>query len=165
MNKRGGISIVRLGLIAGLVGVLLVGFGIVAFTSEQATHRTPFAPPLYPGAEAWGTGNVGESSRELFYKVSNATPDEVARFYQQKMIEHYGNNQEHCVRNPPEGEAPTSPNVPNFIPFQYICMFDNSGFRTTQYTRVLIYPGSSSEEAFLDSEGQTVILYEQHWQP
>ncbi|HLU12089.1 MAG TPA: hypothetical protein VK003_20605 [Oceanobacillus sp.] len=165
MTKSGGISIVRLGLLAGLIGVLLVGAGIAAFYADQSSRRVPFEPPLYPGAEPWGTGTVQSNMRELFYRVPDVPAEEVAQFYQQKMVEHYGNNQEHCVRMPPAGEAPTSPNVPNFIPFQYTCVFDNSGFNTSQYTRVLIYPGSYHEDPFMNSQGQTVILYEQHWQP
>lgn len=164
MNRRGGISIVRLGLLAGLVGLLLVGLGVAAFLADQSSHRAPYEPPLYPGAEAWGTGVVTQTSRELFYRVTTASAEDVARFYQQKMVEHYGNDQEHCVRMPPTGEAPTSPSVPSFIPFQYTCVFDNSGLNSSQYTRVLIYPGSYHEDPFMNSEGQAVILYEQHWQ-
>lgn len=165
MNRRGGPSIVRLGLIAGLIGLLLMGVGVAAFFIDQSSRRQPFEVAPFPGAEAWGTGVVTETSRELFYKVTTASPDEVARYYQQKMVEHYGNDQEHCVRMPPTGEAPTSPNVPNFIPFQYICLFDNSGLNTTQYTRILIYPGSYNDDPFMNSQGQTVILYQQQWQP
>lgn len=165
MNRRGGLSIIRLGLLAGLIGLLLVGFGVAAFLSDQASRRAPFDVPPPPNAEIWGTGNFGRSSRELFYKVANASPEEVVRYYQQKLNEHYGNNQQTCVRIPPTGEAPTSPNVPSFIPYQFTCLFDNSGFRATQYTRVVIYPGSYNQDPFLNSQGQTVIMYEQQWQP
>lgn len=164
MNRRGGLSIVRLGLIAGVIGLLLVGVGFATFYADQSSRRGPFEPPLYPGAEAWGTGNVTATSRELFYRVPDVGAETVAGFYQQKMAEHYGNNQEHCVRMPPSGQAPTSASVPNFIPFQYTCVFDNSGLNSSQYTRVLIYPGTASEDPFMNSVGQTVILYEQHWQ-
>ena len=164
MTKRGGISIVRLGLIAGLIGLLLVGAGVASFYADQSSRRAPFEPPLYPGAEAWGTGTVTQTSRELFYRIPDVGAEEVAQFYQQKMAEHYGNNQEHCVRMPPAGQAPTSASVPNFIPFQYTCVFDNSGLNSSQYTRVLIYPGTYSDDPFMNSVGQTVVLYEQHWQ-
>jgi hypothetical protein len=164
MTKRNGISIVRIGLFAGLIGLLLAAFGVVAFLSDQASRRGPFDIEPYPDAVAWGTGNSSPTSRELFYKVEGVPPEQVVRYYEQKLREHTGDNQEHCVRNPPTGEAPTSPNVPAFIPYQYTCLFDNAGFRATQYTRVLIYPGSPNEDPFLNSEGSTVILYEQHWQ-
>jgi hypothetical protein len=164
MNRRGGIPIVRLGLGAGLIGALLVGLGVAAYLADQSSRRTPFDIPLYPSAEAWGTGEVTQGSRELFYRVANASPEQVVGYYQQKMVEHYGNNQEHCVRMPPTGEAPTSADVPNFIPFKYTCLFDNSGINSSQYTRVEIYPGSYHEDPFMNSQGQTVILYEQHWQ-
>jgi hypothetical protein len=164
MNRRGGISIVRLGLLAGLIGVLLVGFGIAAYLADQASRRGPYHITPYPGAEEWGTGVVTDTSRELFYRVANATPDEVVSYYQQKMVELYGNDQEHCIRMPPTGEAPTSPSVPNFIPFQYICLFDNSGLNSSQYTRVLIYPGSYNDDPYMNSQGQTVILYQEQWQ-
>jgi hypothetical protein len=164
MNRSGGISVVRVGLLAGVIGVILVILGAVAFFSDQASHRGPFDIPPFPGAEPWGTGEVTQTSRQLFYKVANATPDEVMQYFQQKLTQHTGNSQDHCIRNPPTGQAPTSPNVPSFIPFQYICLFDNSGYRSTQYTRVLIYPGTRNEDSFFNAEGQTVIMYEQHWQ-
>ena len=164
MTKRGGISIVRLGLIAGLIGVLLVALGVVAFLSDQASRRGPFDIAPYPEAVAWGTGNSSTTSRELFYKVEGVPPDQVVRYYEQKLREHTGDNQAHCIRNPPTGEAPTTSAVPNFIPYQYICLFDNAGFRATQFTRVVIYPGYYHEDPFLNSQGQTVILYEQRWQ-
>jgi hypothetical protein len=164
MTKRGGISIVRLGLLAGLVGALLVALGVVAFFSDQASRRGPFHIEPYPNAVAWGTGQSGETFRELFYKVEGVPPEQVVRYYEQKLKEHTGESQAHCVRNPPTGEAPTSPNVPSFIPYQFTCLFDNAGYRATQYTRVLIYPGSFNEDPFLNSQGNTVILYEQHWQ-
>jgi hypothetical protein len=164
MTKSGGISVFRLGLIGGVIGLLLVGLGVGAFYADQSSRRGPFEPPLYPGAEPWGTGAVEQTSRELFYRVPDVPAEQVAQFYQQKMAEHYGNNQEHCVRMPPSGNAPTSASVPNFIPFQFTCVFDNSGLNSSQYTRVLVYPGSYHEDPFMNSEGDTVILYEQHWQ-
>ena len=164
MNRSGGISVVRAGLLAGAIGLILVVLGVAAFFADQASHRGPFDIVAYPGAEPWGTGQVTQTSRQLFYKTASASPEEVMQYYQQKLAEHTGNSQEHCIRNPPTGQAPPSDNIANTIPYQYVCLFDNSGFRATQYTRVLIYPGTWNEEAFFNAEGQTVIMYEQYWQ-
>lgn len=165
MNKRGGISVVRVGLIAGGVGLLLIILGIASFYGEQASHRAPFDIDPFPGAEVWGFGqdNTAAGYQERFFKTP-ATPEEVMAYYQQKMVEHYGAGQEHCIRNPPTGSAPMLPDNPSSIPFQFTCLFDNSGIGTTQYTRILIYPGTPHEDPFRDSQGETVILYEQHWQ-
>ncbi len=164
MTKRGGLSIVRLGLLAGLVGLILVLLGVAAFLSDQASRRGPLEIPPYPNASAWGQGVNSSTQRELFYTVADATPEQVVRYYEQLLQQRTGDMQEHCIRTPATGNAPTSPNVPAFIPYQFTCLFDNSGFRATQYTRVLIYPGSFNENQYLNSEGQTVILYEQRWQ-
>lgn len=48
-------------------------------------------------------------------------------------------------------------------PFQFSCMFDHSGFRSTQYTLVVIYPGLANPDP-LDAAGMTVVKYEQLWQ-
>lgn len=166
MNRSGGISIVRLGLLAGGIGLLLVVLGVAAFMGDQASRRGPFNIDPYPGAEPWGTGTITSSSRELFYLVSNATPDQVLQYYQQKLNQHTGSSQDRCVRTPPVGEAPMSRSNPSLIPYQFTCVFDNSGIGATQYTTVLIYPGTPhNEDPFLNSAGKTVILYEQHWQP
>ncbi|MFQ3565629.1 MAG: hypothetical protein SNJ59_01405 [Aggregatilineales bacterium] len=165
MSKRRGISVVRIGIIAGVVGLLLIFVGLVSFFVDQASRRGPFEVAVHPEAEEWGIGNVTPTSRSVFYRVPDRRPEEVAAFYQQRMNEHYGDGVENCVRIPPSGELIVRPDVPNAIPYQFICMFDRSGFNATQFTRVIIYPGIYDPDPFFNAQGMTVIEYEQVWQP
>ncbi len=80
------------------------------------------------------------------------------------MSDHYGNNDQDCVRYPATGNAPGSENDPNVAPFVYRCMFDNSGFNSSQYTQVEIYPGREDPNPELSAAGQTIIKYAQQWQ-
>ena len=162
-RKRGGPSVIRIGLIAGLIGIVLIGAGVLAFFADQASRQTPFNVDIFPGAETWGERYVTDTSRNVFYKVPNNTVEEVAAFYQQKLHDHAGSTQENCVRIPPSGAYAITDS--NSIPYQYVCMFDRSGFRTTQFTRVLVYPGAYNSDPYLNTEGMAVIKYEQQWQP
>lgn len=166
-NRRGEISIFRIGLIIGIVGVLAVGAGVVAFLTDQASRQVPLDITVFPGAEPWGTTQVRGASRQLLFRVATVSPEEVSQFYQQRMTEFYGNTEFSCVRSPSSGvsEAPPGSTVRNPIPYQFACMFDRSGFNTTQFTRVIIYPGQPNSDPFLNAEGYTVIVYEQVWQP
>jgi hypothetical protein len=97
--------------------------------------------------------------------VSDATPEQVAQYYQQQLNQHYGDDQEDCVRIPPTGEFPVQANDDYAIPYEYKCLFDNSGFQTTQYTQVRIYPGFYHPDADINSQGMTIIEYQQRWTP
>lgn len=164
MNKRrGGFSLFRIALIAGVVGLLLVGAGVFSVYSDQNSRRSPLDIAPYQNAQYWGTSEVKDNSRNVFYR-SPDKPEAVAAYYQQKMNEMYGNSDPSCVRLPPTGNTPGSDTDPTIIPFQFICMFDNSGFQSTQYTRVVIYPGQPNSNAFLNAAGMTIIKYEELWQ-
>jgi hypothetical protein len=163
MNRRGGLSIVRISLIAAFVGILLIGGAVVSYLTDQASHRAPLDIAAYPNAVYWGTSEVHDTSRNLFYRVSDA-PEKVASYYQQKMVEHYGNNDQGCVRLPATGNAPGSDTNPNIPPFIFRCLFDNSGFNTSQFTKVEIYPGEENSDPFLNAKGLTIVKYEQQWQ-
>jgi hypothetical protein len=163
MNRRGGISIVRMSLIGAFVGILLIVGAVVSYMTDQASHRSPLDIPTYPNAVFWGTSEVKPTSRNVFYRVSDA-PEKVASYYQQKMVEHYGNNDQGCVRLPATGNAPGSETNPNISPFIFRCMFDNSGFNTSQFTQVEIYPGEENADPFFNAKGLTIVKYEQQWQ-
>jgi hypothetical protein len=163
-NRRGELSIFRIGLIVGLIGILAIGGGVLAFFADQASRQVPLDITTYPGAEAWGQSDVSSASRKLLFRVAQVEPEQVAEYYQQRMNEFYGDSDFRCVRNPATGSIRPQPGVPNPIPYQFACMFDRSGFSTTQYTRVIIYPGQPNSDPFYDAEGYTVIVYEQLWQ-
>ena len=162
-NRKGQISVIRIGIFAGILGVLLIGAAGVTYLTDQAAKQSPLDITLYPNAQYWGKSDDRATSRNMFYR-STDSPEAVAAYYQQKLEEFYGNRDQGCVRLPATGENAGSGTDPNIVPYQFICMFDSSGIRTTQYTRVVISPGQPSDDAFLNSAGMTVIKYEQQWQ-
>ena len=165
LNRQGNLSVFKLGLLAGLIGVLVIGLGIFAFFADQNSRRAPLNIEPFPGAEPWGApSGVTETTRNLFFRVYGARPDDVAAYYQTKLNEHTGDGGDRCVRIPPQGELPLDPFNPNSIPYQYVCLLDRSGMGSTQFTRVVIYPGVANPDPFFDAAGATVIKYEQEWQ-
>jgi hypothetical protein len=163
-NKRGELSIVRIGVIAGIIGILVIGLGIASFFFDQRSRNTPLEVAVYPGAETWGERDVRPTSRRLFYRIRDVEAEQVADHYQGRLNEHSG-SQDRCVRLPESGENEINPNNPFSIPYQFVCLFDRSQSNATQYTRVVIYPGTANADPFLNSEGYTVIEYEQVWMP
>ncbi len=163
MNRRGGLSIVRISLIAAFVGILLIIGAVVSYVTDQAAHRAPLDIAPYPNSVYWGMSDEKATSRNVFYRVSD-TPEKVASYYQQKMVEHYGNSDQGCVRLPATGNAPGSETNPNITPYIFRCMFDNSGFNTSQFTQVDIYPGQENPDPFFNAKGLTIVKYEQQWQ-
>lgn len=162
-SPRGGISIVRMALIIGVIGLLVLAIGIGSLFLDQASRQTPFDVEVYPGAEMWGESNVQSNARNIFYR-STDSPEDVAAFYQRKMNEHNGTTNQGCVRLPPEGNDPAAATNPNAALYQITCMFDRSGFNATQFTKVVIYPGRFNQDPFLNAEGMTIVKYEQQWQ-
>lgn len=162
-NPRGGISIVRMALIIGVVGLLVLGVGIASLFVDQASRQSPFDVEVYPGAEKWGESDVQSNARNVFYRTTDS-PEQVTAFYQQKMNEHNGSTGQNCVRLPPEGVNPDAAVNPAAALYQITCMFDRSGFNSTQFTKVVIYPGRFDADPFLNAEGMTIVKYEQQWQ-
>lgn len=157
-------SVVRIGLIGGVIGIVLLLVGVFSFIADQQSRRMPLDVEPFPGAEVWGYGDTRSNQRTLFYRAPGVDPVTVASYYQQRMGSFYGDNAEHCVRNPSVGDNPIPPNEPNAIPYEYRCMFDRSGMGTSQYTLVKIYPGLASNDPDYNSVGSAVIVYEQVWQ-
>ena len=156
-------SIVRMSLIVAFVGLLLIIGAVVSYTTDQNAHRVPLDITLYPNSVYWGMSDEKDTSRNVYYRVSDS-PEKVASYYQQKMIEHYGNSDQGCVRLPATGNAPGSGTNPNITPYIFRCMFDNSGFNTSQFTQVEIYPGQENADPFFNAKGLTIVKYEQQWQ-
>src|SRR5688572_26239706 len=106
-NRRGGLSIVRVSIIAAIIGIVLIGAAAVTYLTDQASKRTPLDVALIPGASYWGTSEQGETSRKVFY-LSSDTPEAVAYYYQKKLQEEYQDATLSCVRFPATGNAPNS---------------------------------------------------------
>ena len=163
-GRDGKISVVRVGTIIAIVGIIFVVGGIVAFQVDQNSFKSPLEIAPYPNAEDWGQDQPSPVSRTLFYRVSGATPEEVASYYQQKLNELNGNGDEKCKRNPSAGDFPDS-DRPGVVPYEITCLFERSGLNANQTTLVIIQPGVSNSDPELDSTGMTVISYDQRWQP
>lgn len=162
MFTRQGFSMLRLGLLIGVIGIVAVVAGAISFYMDQASRQVPLEIEPYPGALPAGQEQIRTNQRRQYFRVVGVSADQVAQYYQQQLDEFTDPN-ENCVRQPPVGEYPA--NQPNTVPFQVICHFDNSGFRATQYTTVTIQPGVFNEDPARNTEGMAVIEYEQYWQP
>lgn len=163
-TQQGRFSILRIALIIGVLGVAVVAAGVVAFFSDQASRQVPLEVAPYPGALFSGERKFGENRRQQYFRVVDATPDVVTQYYQQKLNEHYGNSDEQCVRVPREGEMEIQEGV-NAVPYYFRCNFDRSGFFASQYTTVTIFPGMHNDDPDQNTEGMTVVEYDQYWQP
>lgn len=168
-GRDGKISVLRVGTFIGVVGFILIGGGLLSFFFDQASRQSPLEIAPFPGVESMGQRTTGGTSRFVYYRIATApgaTAEDVEAYYQQKMNEHYGNSEEDCLRFPPApGETLPGANQPGVVPYYFKCMFDRSGFRSTQYTVVTIYPGVFNPDPALNTEGFTVIENEQVWQP
>jgi len=164
-NSKKGSSLLRNIIIIVVIGAILVGGGILSFLADQASHQTPLEIDPYPGAEMWGYGDQNRASRVVYYKIRDASPEDVADYYQDRLNQHTNGTQEQCVRLPDIGEYPASDLGPGVPPYQFRCLFDNSGFQATQYTQVIVSPGLYNTDPEYNTEGLTIVRYEQVWQP
>jgi hypothetical protein len=163
-GRDGKISVVRVGTIVAIVGIIFVGGGIAAFQVDQNSFKAPLEVAPYPNAEDWGQDETSPVSRVIFYRVQGSTPEEVAAYYQQKLNELNGNSDEQCKRFPSAGDFPDS-DQPGVVPYEITCLFERSGLNANQTTVVKIQPGVSNDDPELNSLGMTVISYDQRWQP
>lgn len=164
LGRDGKVSVVRVGTIVAVVGIIFVVGGFAAFQVDQNSFKEPLDIAPYPNAEDWGQSQPSAVSRTLFYRVEGATPEEVAAYYQQKLNELNGNNSEQCKRLPSAGNFPDS-NRPGVVPYEITCLFERSGLNANQTTVVKIQPGVANNDPELDSLGMTVISHDQRWQP
>ncbi len=164
-KQQGGISIIRVGAIAAIIGILIIVGGVVSFFVERASHQVPLEIEVYPGAALWGQRTHSNTSRTVYYQVTNASAEAVKDFYQQQMDRFYPSDVESelrtCKRNPLDGNFPEfNRGDAGVAPYQWSCMFDRSGFQITQSTRVNIQPGVPAN----NTAGMTIIEYQQIWQ-
>jgi hypothetical protein len=170
LGRDGKISLFRVGVLVAVLGAVFIVGGFLIFTLEQTTYQSPLNVDPYPGAQDWGTRGISPTARNVAYKIPGKTPDEVAAYYQQKVEEYYNNDTANpnskCVRVPSQGNAlDYRPESTNSVPYYYSCMFERAGFGILQSTRVIIQPGVKNTDPNLNTEGMTVVQYEQQWQP
>ncbi|MDX2136511.1 MAG: hypothetical protein SF123_00325 [Chloroflexota bacterium] len=164
-KARKGSSFFRTILIVGVVGLVLIVGGAISFFADQSSRRSPLEIEVYPGASYRGLVEQTSSSQTMYFLVPGVMPEQVAEFYQQEMREHYGDTGENCVRIPEIGQFPPEELQPDYAPYFYRCMFDRSGFNTSQWTLVTIMPGLPNENPANDTSGMVVLQHEQVWTP
>lgn len=166
-DRTGSISLFRVSLVLGAIGILFLIGGIVSFSFDQESRRSPLEIPLPDNAEFWGTTDYSEFNREVFYLVpGEETIDAVVDHYQNEMANFYPvNSPEACQRNPRGGTFNDYEEGTGTVPYLWRCMFDNSSFNAVQWTQVTIHPGvTNPDDPNLDSDGHVVIIYEQRWE-
>lgn len=161
LGRDGNISVIRVGTIAAILGILVIIAGIALFFVDRASHQRPFEIDPYPGATLWFTRSTASNSREVVYRVQGASADDVVAYYQQKLTQISGSSADPCLRFPSVGNYDAyDQGGKKGVPYRYSCMFDRSGFQISQFTRVNIEPGIEANE----SAGMVVIQNEQYWQ-
>lgn len=171
LNREGNISVFRVGLIVGILGLLGVGLGFLSFQLEIAERQQPFNVPLYPGATELDRGaspTRPRSGQLVRYIVTGVTAEDVAAFYQAELDKHLGQvgsteNRQVCVRTPTFGNYETYREGDGTIPYKYDCTFDNTFLDNVQITKIQIHPGVRDDLNGFNLEGSIVILYDQTW--
>jgi hypothetical protein len=164
--QRQGLPVFRIVLLVAFVGVILIGGGVASFLADQQSRRQPFEIELYPGAERWGEApGQTATSRSVFYRIPGTSPETVMNFYQDELRQHSADGEERCIRFPAEGEVPANELQSGTPPYYFTCFIDRSGLGTTQYTQVVVMPGVANPDPAFDTQGMTVVEYEQTWQP
>ncbi|MFW5691108.1 MAG: hypothetical protein ACOCXZ_01295 [Chloroflexota bacterium] len=168
LNREGGVSVIRVGILIAVLGVLGVVAGVVIFQLEHQQRKSPLNIAIYPGASEWRREDPeGVPQRTVYYQTTDS-PEDVAAFYQAELDDHLGQNpldpnRETCVRVPASGQfADFEPGTGN-LPFYYRCAYDNAFFDSEQLTIVEIQPGVRSDETGINNEGITIIKYDQRW--
>lgn len=164
LGKDGDISLFRVGTLVAIVGVVLVAGGIAAFLLDQNSYRVPLDVDPYPGAESWGNVRESGATRRLVFLVSDVSPEEVAAYYDQKLLAFDGGEQG-CERIPAVGEVEGAATDRTVVPYWYKCLFQRTGLRSSQQTTVTVQPGVFNADPAMNTEGKTVVEHSQRWQP
>lgn len=164
-GRDGQISLVRVGTLVAIIGVLLVVVAAAAFYVDWTSRQVPLDIELYPGAQSMGSPEPRGTTRNLYFIVPDTAPEQVMEHYQRLLESQYGETGENCIRLPDATtNSPNPDNLPGIVPYEFVCLFDRSGFYATQYTKVRIQPGPSDSDPALSQEGNTLIEYEQRWE-
>jgi hypothetical protein len=162
-GRDGNISVIRVGTLAAIVGVLFIIGAIVFFFIDRASHQVPLQIDSYPGATKNGQVSHSKDSRTEYFEIPNVSPEDVVAFYQGKMDSFYGSGTEteirSCKRFPAFGDQlEFQRGDPGVIPYQFTCLFDRSGFFVTQFTTVIIQPGIDK------NKGKTIVAHDETWE-
>src|SRR5882724_9023525 len=104
LGRDGNISVIRVGTIAAVIGILIILGGIGLFFIDRASHQRPFEIDPYPGSTLWFTTNRAPNARQVVYRINGATADAVAAYYQAKLTELEGSSgDDQCLRFPTSG--------------------------------------------------------------
>jgi hypothetical protein len=162
-DKRGKLSVVKTGLFFMGLGLLFVLGSAVFVAIETESARSPLHIPIPEGAEEWAIENYADRAyQEAFYKIETTDVESVVAHYQQQAND-FGSDR--CKRLPPNGDFADYDPDDGTVPYLWQCLFERSNVPgVSQTTQVKIHPGISNEDPFLNTEGYTVIQYEQHWQ-
>ncbi|GAB1421958.1 hypothetical protein MASR2M15_21600 [Anaerolineales bacterium] len=169
-DSRGNVSLFKVALIIIVVAGLIIFASFVAFNADQAQRTQPLVIDPPPGAQAWGgVVTYSDIRQSVYYLVPNSDIETVVSYYNDKLNQFYSasaadQNREVCKRFPPFGDHPDYKPGGSLVPYEYKCMFDNSGFNSYQWTQVIIQPGVVNSDPDLDTEGSVVIQYDQQWQ-
>ena len=172
VNREGNISMIRVGIALVGLGVLVIIGGFVLFQIEQQRFKSPLSVDLYPGAQERGMDRETNTTRRLIFYVPDVEPMVVADHYNAELLEHTGESandldRERCRRNPASEDETFSDyeEGAGVVPYQYSCVFNETGFNAHRFTQVTIQPGVRNDATGTDTTGQTVIIYEQRWEP
>lgn len=162
-DKRGKLSVIKTGLFFLGFGLLIVFASVAYVAIETESARSPLHIPIPESAEEWAIQPYGERPyQEAFYKVLSTDIQSVVDHYNQQ-TQQFGS--ELCQRFPPNGNFPDYDPEDGTSPYKYQCLFERSNVPGAyQETTVTIEPGVKNEDPFLNTEGYTVIGYEQRWQ-
>lgn len=168
LNREGNISVFRVGVLFGILGIIGIGIGFLAFTLEVSNRQQPFNAPLYPNASELDRVQGGATSQTVRYIVSGVTAEEVAAFYQAELDKHLGQNpstigRQLCVRTPPAGNYQEYQPGNALLPYHFDCTFDNTFLSNVQITKVRIHPGVRDDANNVNFEGSVIISYDQRW--
>ncbi|RMG73422.1 MAG: hypothetical protein D6711_10945 [Chloroflexi bacterium] len=169
LNREGGVSVFRVGVLAAVIGILAIIGGYVYFQLENDRRSKPLEVELYPNAELWSQVYDLPTSREVYYISRDASPEDVVMYYQALLDDFYDQNatdprREHqCRRFPESGIFPDYVEGSGNLPYFYSCLFEDAFFDAEHSTVIEIQPGIANDAEGFDNTGLTFIRYIQRW--
>ena len=170
-NNEGDISVVRIGVLAGILGIIAIGVGFAFWQLEHHARKSAFNVPLYPNLIEIRRVDHSPYHRRILYQTSGDA-DQVAAYYQAQLDDHLaqdmndpvrGNTHILCVRVPVSGNFTDYTPDNGTVPFYHRCDFDNSFYGSHQSTMIEIQPGVYDPVDRVDYSGTVWVIYEQRW--
>lgn len=170
-NKEGDVSVFRIGVLAGALGLIAIIIGVVFWNLEHHARKSAFSVALHPNMVEVRRVEHTPYHRTILYQLEG-NADQVATFYQAQLDKHLnqnptdpmrGNTHTLCVRVPSGGEFTDYRPGNGLVPYYHRCDFDNSFYGSHQSTMIEIQPGVIDPENDIDYTGLVWVLYEQRW--